>query len=64
MRTFLDQKELETLTGYKLHKKQIEFLASINIPFVVNAAGVPVVMRSALEQKAPPITQPNWSVPA
>lgn len=43
---FLDAGDLETLTGYKLPSKQIEWLHCKRIPFRVNARGRPVVHRN------------------
>lgn len=45
--------EVVLLTGYKMPAKQIEFLRSNGIPFIVNAAGKPVVPANVLGQATP-----------
>jgi hypothetical protein len=49
MSTFLDQQELEALTGRKMKTRQIAALRQMGIPFFINATGHPVVTRSAIE---------------
>lgn len=46
---FLNDAQLQELTGRKVRRCQIESLRSMGIPFRVNAAGRPVVCRSAVE---------------
>ena len=46
---FLDDGDLERLTGYVLRKKQIEWLERNRIPYRLNARGVPVVRRNLEE---------------
>lgn len=46
---FLSQAELTTLTGRKTKSKQIEALRKMSVVFFVNAAGRPVVAKSAIE---------------
>lgn len=43
---FLDDADLERLTGYKRTAQQIRWLSDHGIPFILNAKGRPVVMRS------------------
>lgn len=45
--------EVVLLTGYKMPCKQIAFLRSNGIPFIVNAAGRPVVPANVLAPAAP-----------
>lgn len=47
--TFLDDAEVEKLTGRKMKGHQIAALRKMGIPFFVNAIGHPVVTRSAIE---------------
>lgn len=49
--TFLDSEELSTLTGRRVRRLQIETLRRMGLPFWVNAAGRPVVPRSAIDGK-------------
>lgn len=46
---FLTREEVADLTGRKVKKKQIEHLRTLGIVFWINALGVPVVPRSAIE---------------
>lgn len=46
---FLSDDQLRELTGRKVRRCQIESLRQMGIPFRVNAAGRPVVCRSAVE---------------
>lgn len=48
---FLAAKDIEVLTGRKRRQYQINWLAEHGFPFEVNAAGVPVVLRSFVEQR-------------
>lgn len=50
--TFLSKQEMETLTGYKQPKRQLELLALRGIPFTLDAYGRPVVSVGAVN--APP----------
>jgi hypothetical protein len=50
---FLDDGDLERLTGYVLRKKQIEWLERNRIPYRLNARGVPVVRRNLEEPVSP-----------
>lgn len=45
--------EVVLLTGYKMPCKQITFLRSKGIPFIVNAAGRPVVPADVLSKRTP-----------
>lgn len=45
---FLTNEELQTITGYKLPYKQIEWLQSNGWSFIVNAANHPIVHRSIM----------------
>lgn len=47
---FLTEFELETMTGYKVPRKQREWLTHYHIPFYVSARGRPVVVRKLIEQ--------------
>ncbi|WP_082717506.1 MULTISPECIES: DUF4224 domain-containing protein [Burkholderia] len=49
--TFLSTDELAVLTGRKLKSKQVDALRRMGIAFFVNAAGRPIVARSAIEGK-------------
>lgn len=63
--TFLSKEDVATLTGAKIKSKQIAQLRKMGLPFWVNALGVPVVPRSAIEgrpskaQVAAPKVVPN-----
>jgi hypothetical protein len=46
--TFLGCEEIEALTGRKFKRLQIEALKSMGIPFWINAAGKPIVVRTAV----------------
>jgi len=46
---FLTKEEIAILTGRKLKALQIEALKSMAVPFRVNAAGHPIVARSAID---------------
>lgn len=50
---FLNEDQLRELTGRKMRRLQIETLRVMGIPFRVNAAGRPVVCRSAVEGTGP-----------
>lgn len=56
---FLTDPELAILTGRRWRSRQIDALRKMGIPFVVNAAGRPVVTKSALEGKEQP-KQQRW----
>ena len=62
---FLDPGELAILTGRKLKRLQVAQLRKMGIPFHINAAGRPIVCRSAVEGRstvaAPPDTQDSWA---
>lgn len=67
---FLTPDEIATLTGIKggargktRSQRQVDCLRRMGIPFFVNAAGRPVVTRSAIEGRQPEKTQENkeWS---
>lgn len=73
MTLFLTQQEIDQLTGIrrgltegreKLTKfqRQVVFLRRQGIPFVVNAAGRPVIIRAVLEgvQATAAAAQPGW----
>lgn len=69
---FLTQEEVDELTGIRRgrtegkakltkHQRQVAFLRGLGIPFVVNAAGRPVITRAALEGgRAIPPTPTGW----
>lgn len=46
---FLDEDEMRWLTGRSQKAKQIAQLRRMGIAFYVNAAGLPIVLRAALE---------------
>ena len=48
---FLAAEDIEILTGRKRRRHQIRWLCDHGYPFEVNAAGVPVVLRSVVELK-------------
>jgi len=49
MTSFLDDDELRLLTGRVQKSKQIDQLKLMGLPFFVNAAGRPVVAKSAVD---------------
>lgn len=58
---FLTPQEMQELTARKSNRGQIAALRAMGIPFRVNAAGRPVVCRSAVEgQPAPPPAAEVW----
>lgn len=46
---FLNKEDVAILTGAKIKSKQIAQLRKMGLPFWVNADGVPVVPRSAID---------------
>ena len=48
---FLDDEELAELTGYRQARKQVAMLKRQGVPFYLNAAGHPRVVRAILEGK-------------
>lgn len=65
MSMFLTKDEVADLTGRKIKTKQIEHLRQMRITFWVNANGVPVVPRTAIEgpRQAPASVEPQWVMP-
>lgn len=64
--TFLSGVEISELTGRRAHKLQIETLRKQGIAFFLNAAGKPVVPRSAIDGKpgaAPKPAKKVWDLP-
>lgn len=61
--TFLEGWEIAELTGRKIKSKQIEALRKMRLPFFVNAAGKPVVVRSALEGRKDAPKKTEWTMP-
>lgn len=64
--TFLAYDELAELTGRRAYKLQIETLRKNGIRFFLNAAGKPVVPRSAIEgREGAPVKPPKkmWDLP-
>ena len=53
MSTFLTRHEMFELTGAKTRRRQLEVLRLNGVPHIINAAGWPVVCRSAIEGSAP-----------
>lgn len=49
--SLLTAPEVVLLTGYRMPAKQIEFLRRNGIPFIVNAAGRPVVPADVLAKR-------------
>lgn len=61
--TFLTRDELAELTGWRVRKKQIEWLQERNWPHVVNGLGWPVVRRAVMEGKMGGTTaKPAWNM--
>lgn len=56
---FLMKEDLEKLTGLKRPARQCQWLAHHGYRFDVNAAGRPVVLMSAVEQKLGPTQHPR-----
>ena len=48
---FLAAKDIELLTGRKRRQHQIKWLVEHGFPFEMNAAGVPVVLKSVVERR-------------
>jgi hypothetical protein len=64
--TFLSSSEVSELTGRRTHKLQIETLRKQGVPFFLNAAGRPVVPRSAIDGKtvaSPGPSKRAWTPP-
>jgi hypothetical protein len=63
---FLDQAEIERLTGRKRRRAQIAQLKAMGIAVIENAAGEPIVSRAAVEQRlglrgaSAGTAEPNW----
>ncbi|MFV2028863.1 DUF4224 domain-containing protein [Neisseria sp. S1] len=63
MGIFLSPGEIEELTAYKRHGKQIEALRAMGIPCMINQAGRPIVVRAVIEgvsSKERPQTDGRW----
>ncbi len=61
--TFLNDAEMQDLTGYKAARKQCEQLRSQGIPFFVNARGHPRVAREVIlggSKKSAPKPASKW----
>lgn len=54
MNIFLSKDELATLTGRKQRNKQLKQLIAMHLPFYPDAFGWPKVLRSVVENTAPP----------
>ncbi|MCY0910915.1 DUF4224 domain-containing protein [Massilia antarctica] len=63
--TFLSTDEVSTLTGRKIKALQIQALRGMGMLFWVNAAGKPVVPRSAIDGRATAAAQKkkSWEPP-
>lgn len=61
---FLTETELRDLTGRKLKSRQVEALARMGVPYLLNAAGRPVVCRAHLEGRTDPPPEPSTWKPA
>lgn len=59
MSIFLDDDDVKKLTGKKLKSGQVDVLRRMGILFYVNAAGQPVVPRSAVEPHLQSDSQPD-----
>lgn len=62
---FLNQEEIERLTGYIKPKCQCEHLKKNGTPFKVDAFGKPLVLKDYVNQmlggiKKPRVSQPNF----
>lgn len=55
---FLDREELAVLTGRKNKRHQIDALRRMGVTFFINASGLPIVTRAAVEGK-PDLTPPK-----
>ena len=65
-KTFLSHDEISELTGRRAHKLQIETLRKQGVAFFLNAAGKPVVPRSAIDGKpgaATKAVKKVWDLP-
>lgn len=62
---FLTKDEVAELTGRQLKAKQIAQLRTMRIAFWINADGVPVVARTAIEGTRPAsvAVEPKWEMP-
>lgn len=60
MDLFLSPPELAVLTGRKVKSKQVDALRKMGIAFFVNAAGKPVVTRSAVEGGKEIVVRASW----
>jgi hypothetical protein len=64
MTTFLSTEEIEALTGYKQHSKQVQHLKRQRIPFHTNKSGHPIVTREAIaggkSTPTPKSWEPKW----
>jgi hypothetical protein len=50
---FLNDEQIDELTGRKVRRLQCDALRLMGIPFHINMAGKPIVCRSALEGRPP-----------
>lgn len=60
---FLDDDELRTLTGCSMKRQQIETLRAQRVPFFVNRAGKPVVVRAIIEGRSVSAEKPETWIP-
>jgi hypothetical protein len=60
---FLDDDQLQQLTGRKIRRCQIDALRTMGVPFRINAAGKPVVCRSAIEGRPAYTEEPTGWTP-
>lgn len=58
---FLTREQVIVLTGAKIKKRQIRMLRLHSIRHYINAAGWPVVPRSAIEFTPQPSVHPTWN---
>jgi len=59
--TFLTPEDLRVLTGKAQKAKQAEQLRRIGVPFFLNAAGIPVVTRAAVEGGGEKTARKPWT---
>lgn len=62
---FLNRDELKTLTGYTRAADQIKWLRNNKVAYIVNAAGIPIVSKTAIENLlgnggSSSHAEPNW----
>lgn len=61
MSLFLSDDEVRELSGRARRRAQIEWLRAAAIPFFVNAAGRPIVLRAQFTKEVPAAKAPVWT---